>query len=285
MKNWQIALIGVVAAVAGVGSWYFSSSGEKEPAAGERATLRSRKTVAVKAKSGKSASRIAERGRQRDAAKTEKSADPKWDPFSKDTSFKVEDVDFTLEGELIQEMSASVLGVLAQIREAQGAFDRKATLASVRKLLEMIRNGESVSAYAKLQALEALKFYGGGLSAVLPEIVQLAADADPKVSETSIAALQELLWDWDTTPRQICDAIKALLPLTSDANIISPFIFEMNDMPAPIKVEATLAIMDSGNKGAKDALGDNMSFVYNDFNNEIKTRQDVVDYGRSHADE
>ena len=95
---------------------------------------------------------------------------------------------------------------------------------------------------------------------------------------------QELLWDFDTTPQQIADAIAQLVKLTTDGQILNPFIFEMNGMPNSLKVSTSLVILDSGNKTAIEALDDNMAFVFDDFNDKIKTRADIIQYGKDNPD-
>lgn len=288
MKLWKLLVLTAALVAVGVGGWMAMSSKDEKPAEGRGKVLRSRVIREAKvAKKRKSARRIDVASR-REAGKGGSSAknpdvDEKWNPFEDDKDFDL-DIDFVLEGEVAVEMSKAVRDLIADMRRAQDKFDRKAVLVAVRKLLAMISRGEPVSAFAKCQAVEALKFAGGGVLESLPELAQLATDESAEVAEVSLSAIQELLWDFDTTPQQISDAIAQLVRITTDGQILSPFIFEMNSMPNSLKVSTALTILDSGNQAAIDALGDNMAFVFDDFDGKIQTREDIVKYGEDNPD-
>lgn len=285
MNVWKISALAVGAVLAGFVGWRVFSPPPADEKPEPRKVLRSRVIREAPIKKTKKAQRIVNRNRTRPPAPAASNVkvDKSWDPFSNDNDFSM-DADFLLEGEVCTEMSKAVRELLDRLGRVQAKFDKKGTLNTVRQLLAMMARGEAVSSYAKIQAIEALKFAGGGILESLPEFVQLAADADPEVSQASLAAIQEMLWDFDTTPRQIADAIAQLVKLTDDPMVLQPFIFEMVDMPSSLKVETSLVILDSGNNAAVEALGDNMAFVYDDFTGAIKTRQDIVQYGKDHPD-
>ena len=67
--------------------------------------------------------------------------------------------------------------------------------------------------------------------------------------------------------------------LTTDKSILESFVFEMNDLPVKLKVDTALAIIDSGNDAAVAVLDENKSFVFDDFNGDINSREDIVKYG------
>ena len=288
MKLWKLIILTAVLVAIGVGGWMMTSSKESRSVDRQGKVLRSRvireAKVATKRKTARRIDVASRRevGKGKDSGKDSK-ADEKWNPFEDDKDFDME-IDFALEGEVAVEMSKAVRDLIADMRRAQDKFDRKAVLVAVRKILAMISRGEPVSAYAKCQAVEALKFAGGGVLESLPELAQLAADESSEVSEVSLAAIQELLWDFDTTPQQISDAIAQLVKITTDGQILNPFIFEMNSMPNSLKVATSLTILDSGNQTAIDALGDNMAFVFDDFDGKIQTREDIVQYGKDNPD-
>ena len=284
MKLWKLIVLTLGLVGLGFGGWKLTAPGKETHDEKPSKVLRSRVIREAKQVAKRNVRRIDVAGRRRAAAKDNPKVDEKWNPFADEKGKFDMDLDFTLEGEVAVEMSKAVLDLIAEMRSAQGKFDRKGVLAAVRKLLDMIAKGEPVSAFAKTQAIDALKFAGGGLFEALPELVQLAADPEPEVSEASLAALQELLWDFDTTPQQIADAIAQLVKLTTDGQILNPFIFEMNGMPNSLKVSTSLVILDSGNKTAIEALDDNMAFVFDDFNDKIKTRADIIQYGKDNPD-
>ena len=282
MKLWKLIVLTLGLVGLGFGGWKLTAPGKETHDEKPGKVLRSRVIRDAKPAAKRSVRRIDASSRRREVAKGK--VDDNWNPFAEEKGKFDMDLDFTLAGEVAVEMSKAVRDLIAEIRRAQGRFDSKGVLVAVRKLLDMIAKGEHVSAYAKVQAIDALKFAGGGLFEALPELVQLAADPEPEVSEASLAALQELLWDFDTTPQQIADAIAQLVKLTTDGQILNPFIFEMNGMPNSLKVSTSLVILDSGNKTAIEALDDNMAFVFDDFNDKIKTRADIIQYGKDNPD-
>ena len=286
MKIWQIILLAVLVGGGGSCGWWLSSGSTRKNTGSEGEVLRSRKLISqAKAAKGKSETRISVADARRQAAAAKNAELAKWNPFENDKSGFDMDFDLELETQTIVEMSKTVRSVLDKIGRAQAKFDKKGVLASVRQLLAMMARGEPVTAQAKIQAIGALQFAGGGISETLPELVQFAADESPEVAKVSLEALQEMLWDFDTTPQQIADAIGQLVKLTNDSNIINPFIFEMTDMSAQLKVATALTILDSQNDAAIAALDDNKSFVFDDFDGKVQTREDIVQYGEDHKGE
>lgn len=285
MKIKLIVLL--VFAIGGLGfcGWWLSSGSEGKTAASEAKVLRSRRVIREPKSDKRSEIRISNDRRSRADVAATSTVDKNWDPFADDKSGFNMDFDLGLDEGAIVEMSKAVRSILDSIGRAQAKFDKKGVLTSVRQLLAMMARGEAVSAQAKIQAIGALQFAGGGIRETLPELVQLAADENPEVARVSLEALQEMLWDFDTTPQQIADAIGQLVKLTNDPNIINPFIFEMTDMPAQLKVATSLTILDSQNDAAIAVLDDNKAFVFDDFDGKVQTRQDIVQYGKDHKDE
>ena len=301
MKLWKLIVLTVALVGLGIGGWWLSSPKADEPDDKPGRVLRSRVIREEKPASRANARRIAAKQRREkglgnlgsDTKKKDK-VDTDWNPFDDEKGNFDMDIDFTLEGEVAVEMSKAVRDILAEMRRAQVNFDHRGVMAAVRKLLAKISGGAKVSSYAKCQIVEALKSAGGGgdgeggggggILEVLPELAQLAADENQEVAEVSLEAIQELLWDFDTTPQQISEAIGLLVKMTNDGQILNPFIFEMNGMPNSIKVETALVILDSGNQTAIDALGDNMAFVFDDFAGKIQTREDIIQYGKENPD-
>ena len=316
MKLWKLIVLTVVLVGFGIGGWWLSAPKADEQDGRSGSVLRSRVIREHKPASKATARRIAAqqrrekgldglgKGAENATGKKKAKVDKNWNPFDGENGDFDMDIDFALEGEVAVEMSKTVRDILVEMRRSQVNFDHRGVVTAVRKLLAQMSSGAKVSSYAKCQVVEALKSAGGGgyggggygggddggggegggIMEVLPELTQLAADESPEVAEVSLEAIQELLWDFDTTPRQVADAIALLVNITTDGQILNPFIFEMNGMPNSIKVETALAILDSGNQTAIDALGDNMAFVFDDFAGKIQTREDIIQYGKENPD-
>ena len=290
--KWLVCCAFGIAVLVG-GSWYFSSSSDgKSEAADRHEVLRSRRLIKSATPVRRSEIRIREQKADRQVAKEAKPFDKKafeaaW-AEEKENGFDLDldfDFDFDLDDVSPRKMSREVVAVLGKIKAAQARFDAKAVRASVRNLLAMASAGHPVAASAKIQALEALKEAGGGVEENLPEVVQLAADENPAVSTASIESLEDMLWDFDTTPQQIASCITQLLDLTTVEMILDPFINEMGELPMSLKLETTQAVYASANETAKKLLDDSISFIYDDFNGEIQTREDIARYAAAHPEE
>ena len=278
MKSVRFILIAAVAGLLGAWGWLsFRSKADVESAERE-AVLRSRKirTAQVKEeKSKKRALRVASAPNR--TQKPAASADDGWsvdDVSNLDSGF-VDD-----EEKLIAELSGVVRGLYEQLVRSRSKFDRKGMLAAVRQILAAMRRGESVPRFVKLAAVEGLKVNGGGIDA-LADLVGFAADADATVAGSAVEALEELLWDFDSTPAQIASAVQQIVSLSTDRAVVEPFVTEINDLPTALKVKTALHVVDSGNETALEVLDENRGFIFDDFEGNIQTREDIVRYGEA----
>lgn len=182
------------------------------------------------------------------------------------------------EDELLAETSSVVKQIYREMLGSLSKFNRKETRLAVQRLLAAIAKGEQVPRFMKIKAIEALKMCGDGCSS-LAELLGLAADVDPVVASASLDALQEVLWDFEAQPQQLASAITMAIGMTTDRSIIESFVFEMNDLPVALKVSTALSIIDSGNVTAVELLEENRSFIFDDFNGNINSREDIIRYG------
>ena len=278
MKGVRFILIAAVAGLLGAWGWLsFRSKADAESAERE-AVLRSRKIRMAQAKEEKSKKRalrvaLSQNRTQKPAA----SADDGWsvdDVSNLDSGF-VDD-----EEKLITELSSAVREMYEQLVRSRSRFDRKGMLAAVRQILAAMKRGESVPRFVKLAAVEGLKVNGGGIDA-LADLVGFAADADATVAGSAVEALEELLWDFDSTPAQIASAVQQIVSLSTDRAVVEPFVTEINDLPTALKVQTALKIVDSGNTTALEVLDENREFIFDDFEGNIQTRADIVRYGEA----
>lgn len=278
MKGVRFILIAAVAGLLGAWGWLSFRSKADAESAERDAVLRSRKIRMAQAKEEKSKKRAlrvasAPNRTQKPAA----SADDGWsvdDVSNLDSGF-VDD-----EEKLITELSSAVREMYEQLVRSRSRFDRKGMLAAVRQILAAMKRGESVPRFVKLAAVEGLKVNGGGIDA-LADLVGFAADADATVAGSAVEALEELLWDFDSTPAQIASAVQQIVSLSTDRAVVEPFVTEINDLPTALKVQTALKIVDSGNATALEVLDENREFIFDDFEGNIQTREDIVRYGEA----
>lgn len=273
MKLKTVLLLIACAGLVSLGWWLWPESAA-ESADDSGKVLRSRRIREgnAKGKSGRTSVRIAGESRSRPRAGAAS------DSFDINDSDKLPSGFIDDEEELMKETSTVVKKLYQELLASMSGFDRKKMRLSVSKLLAALAKGEQVPRFMKLKVLEALKMGGDGCGS-LADLLLLAADSDPIVSSTSLDALQELLWDFDARPQQLAEAIRMATGLTTDKSILESFVFEMNDLPVKLKVDTALAIIDSGNDAAVAVLDENKSFVFDDFNGDINSREDIVKYG------
>ena len=185
------------------------------------------------------------------------------------------------EDDGIAEMSELLRSVYAEFCKSRGEMDsRQETLALIDKLLAASRNGATLPRSVKRDILQSLSGYGlDGLEYV----IGLMADSDFDIADEANEALKSILWDLDATPQQIADALANIIKLTTSYDVIDPFIQEMSDWPAALKVQTALSILDSGNATAIKTFDENKNFIFGDFDGKIQTREDIVAYGEEIA--
>ncbi|MGN0832455.1 MAG: hypothetical protein ACI4RD_02245 [Kiritimatiellia bacterium] len=273
MKNWQnLAILALLAAVAVLGC--LVTFGPDAPAeAKEEAIVAFRKPDPQPGRKVKAAVRIG----AGEGVRAPSSADfALGGKDEKDMTLSFGD-DFGFEEEIKEKLTSVIQEIYDQYLAASDREDRKAMLASIQRILSKMAAGEKVPVWLRQQLVEGVKWVGG---LAFPELMAMAADADVGVSSSALDALQELLWDFDTTPQQIADALNQVVKLSTDATVIEPFVNEMDTMPMSLRVSTALAIFDSGNEVAIKCLQDNTSFVFDDFDGNLKTREDLVQYAQ-----
>ena len=274
MKDWRnLAMLALIAAVAVFGC--IVSFGPDAPSApGKEAVVAYRKAEAAAAHgNGKSAVRIV-------------GADDGLRAPSADFSFGGKDEqgmtlsfgdDFGFEDEIKEKLTSVIKEIYDQYLSASDREDRKTMLASIQRILAKMAAGEKVPVWLRQQLVEGVKWIGGQ---AFPELMAMAADADAGVSSSALEALQELLWDFDTTPQQIADALQQVVKLSTDATVIEPFITEMDTLPMSLRIATAINIFDSGNAADIKSLQDNMNFVFDDFDGKLMTRENLLQYAQ-----
>jgi len=273
MKNWQAALVLALSAAIAAAGWLFSSP--KDP----QQDSQKKSGAAVLARADGKRTEVPVRVRQN--ADKRRPADFAFgdiegeDKSDKDFNLAFGD-DFGFEDEIKEKLSTVLQQIYDEYLAAEKKENRKAMLAALGKLLAKAQAGQPLPRWLKDRMIEDIKWIG---SAAMPELMAMAADADAEVSSQAIDALQDLLWDFNTTPQQVSDALLQVVRLTTDKSVIEPFIFEMDSMGTSLRVATALGVLDSGNAVATQCLMENVDFVFDDFDGKIKTREDIAAYG------
>lgn len=275
MKNWRnLAILLLLAAVAVLGC-LLSFGPETPKAAGKEAVVAYRKIGAPTVAKSRSAVRIGV-----DEGVRAPSADFSFGgKDEKGMTLSFGD-DFGFEDEIKEKLTSVIQEIYDQYLSASDREDRKTMLASIQRILSKMAAGEKVPVWLRQQLVEGVKWIGGQ---AFPELMAMAADVDDGVSSSALEALQEMLWDFDTTPQQIADALHQVVKLSTDATVIEPFITEMDTMPMSLRIATALDIFDSGNAAAVKSLQNNMNFVFDDFDGNLKTREDLLQYAQDNG--
>jgi len=270
MKTWQtVSILALSVAIAAAG-WLFSSPEKPQPEVAHKATAPIRETAVPKRTEVPVKVRPSADRRRADVFDFADS-----DRDEKDLNLAFGD-DFKFEEEIKEKLSEVMQQIYDEYLVASKREDRKAMLAAIQKMLGKVQAGQSVPHWLKDEMIDGIKWVG---SSALPELIAMAADADAEVADSALEALQELLWDFDTTSQQVADALLQVVRLSTDKSVIEPFVNEMMDMPTDLKVKTALAVIDSGNAAATECLMENVDFIFDDFDGKIKTREDIAAYG------
>lgn len=242
----------------------------------------------------------AEKGARRSSPKVEE-----WNPFgSEKPSFEFDD-------EREAELSEEVKAIIAEINDAfrRPDTDKKAVCQAVQKLIAYMYGssasagagkrargsrggakiaslsggtGENVPGFVKERALDALKWVGVD---AMPETLALVADSDPQISANAKEALMEQMMDFDAREADIVAAIKQLVQVDMEPGQYESMMFTVSSFKNSSKVDVALTVYDKGTAQAFEALSKNVDFIFDQSEYEgIKTREDIVKYGKEHPD-
>ena len=188
------------------------------------------------------------------------------------------------------ELSKEIAAIYSEIRKSfdkdpfmDSPKSRKALLAAVQKLLAQTANGAVVPGFVKRNTIDMLGWAGGdGLS----EMVGFMADADAEVATYAKEKFQDALDDFTLSDREISAVLKEVVKVEHDQESLDMYISQLSNMRNSVKVDTALAIVDSGNEDAVAVLENNMDFHFGagEGDYEVKTRADIVQYGKDNPD-
>ena len=188
------------------------------------------------------------------------------------------------------ELSKEIAAIYSEIRKSfdkdpfmDSRKSRKALLAAVQKLLAQSANGAVVPGFVKRNTIDMLGWAGGdGLS----EMVGFMADADAEVATYAKEKFQDALDDFTLSDREISAILKEVVKVEHDQEALDTYISQLSNMRNSVKVDTALAIVDSGNEDAVAVLENNLDFHFGagEGDYEVKTREDIVQYGKDNPD-
>lgn len=199
------------------------------------------------------------------------------------SAFELVDLDALELSEEIRSVCEQIQASFADDPFMETRKGRRKLITSVQKMLAMIRSGANVPASVKMNAVDALSWAGG---AGASETVGFMADADPEVAAYSQEKFQEALEDFSLGDRERSAILKEVVKFVHDRDQLDTYFAELAAMRNSVKVDTALAIVDSGNADAVAVLEENLDFHFGDGEGEyeVKTREDIVRYGKDNPD-
>ena len=268
MKNssWTSLALPVGAAIAVIAAlgYILFGGGDAPNGSDGDATLRSRRRIASAERQADHKAR-ADRIRDRKKVKAEK---------VKERPAPVKP-DFLADLEADKKMTAEMKKLFLDLQAALDLDNAKRVYALVHKLQLMDEWPDGIPRAVKLKALQALSWFG---AAGMAEAVGFLADSDPEVRQVSLEKFNEMLSDWDLGDTGVSEIIKQIVKVVHDKDALDSFYMELNNMRPTVKADTALAICDSGNPDAIAVLEDNLEFVFDTADVEVKTREDIERY-------
>lgn len=195
--------------------------------------------------------RVRERSRVREASAAERARPDLADALSDDEV----------------KMSPKFRALLAEIQAALDADDWKKTVALVQKLQDMDEWPDGIPAALHKAAIAALRWFG---SRTAPELVGFLGSEDSEVYGDALDAMMDALSDFDIGDSERSSLLLGYLKVVKDADAISMMLFELNNMRPTVRAETALAIFESGNEVAINALMEELSFYFGDIDDGIE---------------
>lgn len=158
---------------------------------------------------------------------------------------------FGLEADEEAKLTDMQRKMLEEIRDACDEDDRKKVIKLVQKMQASEEWPDGIPAIIKLEAIDALGWFGiDGLA----ELAGFLKDTDPEVQKAAVDGFDEALSDPDIGDRQRAEILKAASQVITDADALESMMMELDDMRNSVAVAVSIDILKTGNEEAKAAL-------------------------------
>lgn len=169
---------------------------------------------------------------------------------------------FGLEADEEAKLTDMQRKMLEEIRDACDEDDRKKVIRLVQKMQSSDEWPDGIPAILKLEAIDALGWFGID---ALAELAGFLKDSDAEVQKAAVDGFDEALSDPDIGDRQRAEILKVAAQVVTDADALESMMMELDDMRNSVAVETAITILQTGNEEAKSALREVMEdrFEYN----------------------
>ena len=173
-------------------------------------------------------------------------------------------------------MTPAYKALLDEVRAAIDTEDRKRLIKVVQQMQDADEWPDGLPTSLNMAAVEALRWFG---ASVAPELVGYLGSSNSDIVESATEAMMDALSDFSLSDAERSSLLLGFVKVVGDADTLDSMIMELDNMRPTVRAKTGMAIFESGNKAASDALLENMDFLYCDMDDlEVSRPEDLKAY-------
>lgn len=173
-------------------------------------------------------------------------------------------------------MTPAYKALLDEVRAALDTEDRKRLIKVVQQMQDADEWPDGLPASLNLAAVEALRWFG---ASVAPELVGYLGSSNSDIVESATEAMMDALSDFSLSDTERSSLLLGFIKVVNDADTLDSMVMELDSMRPTVRAKTGMAIFESGNKAASDALLENIDFLYCDMDDvEVVRPDDLKSY-------
>ena len=185
-----------------------------------------------------------------------------------------------LEKEEEAKLTAQHRQLLADIRGALDADNKKKMIALIQKMQKLDEWPDGIPTILKKTAIEAMAWFGADC---LPELAGFFADSDPEVISDVVSQYEDALSNPDLSQEQIAQLLVVASQYVHDADAMDSMLTSFNELPHSLAVSTIKTIMEVGTDETKQVLPGNIDFYTGEEN--LHTPEALDEWLEKHPDE
>ena len=173
-------------------------------------------------------------------------------------------------------MTPAYKALLDEVRAALDTEDRKRLIKVVQKMQDADEWPDGLPTSLNMAAVEALRWFG---ASVAPELVGYLGSSNSEVVDSATEAMMDAISDFSLSDTERSSLLLGFVKVVSDADTLDSMVMELDNMRPTVRAKTGMAIFESGNKAASDALLENIEFLYCDMDDlEVVRPEDLKSY-------
>lgn len=173
-------------------------------------------------------------------------------------------------------MTPAYKALLDEVQAALDAEDRKRLIKVVQQMQDSDEWPDGLPTSLNLAAVEALRWFGASAA---PELVGYLGSSNSEVVDSATEAMMDALSDFSLSDTERSSLLLGFVKVVGDADTLDSMMMELDNMRPTVRAKTGMAIFESGNKAASDALLENIEFLYCDMDDlEVTRPEDLKAY-------